>query len=88
MNKKGDSRIRVVFVVDGDRVDEAVSLKRPIKSVVHHVLAKTGNTGQPLNRWELKTKDGQPISMDLTFEGAGIRDGDTLFLSPRVGRGG
>ena len=88
MTQGKEPRVKVRFIIDGEEVDETVTLKQPIKSVVHHVLAKTKHTGQPLDRWELKTAEGRPISMDLTFEAAGVKDGDSLYLYPKAGRGG
>lgn len=92
MNKtekeKSEPQIEVTFVIQGEPITEKFNPNRKLKGAVQEVLAKTGNTGQPVSKWQLRTEDGRLLDMEKSFNEEHISSGSKLFLSLQAGRGG
>lgn len=83
-----DNKINVIVVVSG--VDQPL-VANPHQKVGHlaeKALKASGNEGQPLDNWEMKTAAGDPIPFDSKLEEAGIGEGSKVYLTPKAGSGG
>jgi len=90
-SKKDDhghnNQIVVKIVVNSTPTDVRVNIHTPLKVAVEKALEQTGNTGRPLEDWELTWRD-KVLDLKKTADDYGIPDGAELFLSLRAGKGG
>jgi hypothetical protein len=87
-NQHPDNKINVVVVVSG--VDQPVEVN-PHQTVGHlaeEALKASGNEGQPLENWEMKTAAGAIIPFESRIGDAGIGEGSKVYLTPKAGSGG
>lgn len=80
--------ITAVVVVSGQPTSVKVNLHQKVEHLVKEALKLSGNQGQPSSEWELRRSDGGLIDQDSTIESAAIKEGMTLYLSPKAGAGG
>jgi Protein of Unknown function (DUF2604) len=83
-----DNKINVIVVVSG--VDQPVEVN-PHQTVGHlaeEALKDSGNAGQPLENWEMKTAEGVIIPFESHIAEAGIGEGSKVYLTPKAGSGG
>jgi hypothetical protein len=83
-----EQSIELTVVVSGQPVRLKVNVGQTLEHLVHEALQKSGNKGQPPSEWELRTADGTLLNQSLTVGAVGLKDGATLFLSPKTGAGG
>ena len=83
-----DEHFEITIVVNGQPVEIKAGLDKEIEDAVKYALKKSGNSGQPPERWELRDDSGQPIDTSKTFGALGIKPGAKLFLSLKAGVGG
>jgi hypothetical protein len=76
----------IVIVVSGSPVSVEADVHAPIQSVVARALEVSGNTGQPIQNWELRDSAGQEV--DLHKKVSDFPNGTKLFLNQKVGVGG
>jgi hypothetical protein len=76
----------IVVVVSGKAFPVEADVNAPIQSVVARALELSGNTGQPIQNWELRDADGHEI--DLHKKVGDFPNGTKLFLNQKVGVGG
>lgn len=86
-NPGGHNLITVKVIVNGTPTDVKTNVNAPLKSVVEKALEQTGNTGRPIEDWELKW-NGQVLDPNKKVNDYNIPDGAELFLSLRAGQGG
>lgn len=86
--EKGKPLIEVTFVILGESITKKLNPNRKLKGAVQEVLAKTGNTGQPFSKWQIRTEDGRRLDMDNSFEEEDITSETKLFLSIKADIGG
>lgn len=79
--------IEVTVVVSGQPERLKVNNHQTLEHLVHEALQKTGNRGQSAAEWELRTEAGVLLDQHETVESV-LRDGVTVFLSPKAGAGG
>jgi hypothetical protein len=80
-------KIKVTFEYAGDTFPVEVPSQQHIEGAWHRALTKFGI--QPADASNLALfRDGQEVSRDQSFEQAGVVDGDTLRIRPRVQRNG
>jgi hypothetical protein len=84
---KLNHRIKVIFIVQGVEIPGEYNANQPLKGAVMEVLAKTGNSGQPITNWQLRM-DGRLLDLEKKFKEENILSGAKLFLSVQTGRGG
>lgn len=82
------SEIEVTIVVSGQPERLKANEHQRLETLVREALARSGNEGQPLSEWELRTEAGELLDQAQTVGQAGIVNGQTLFLSPKAGAGG
>lgn len=85
---KPDNHLDLVIVVSGAVQNVRINAHERLEHAVREALRESGNDGQPPSEWELRSEAGELLSLELTGEQARLRDGVTLFLSPRAGAGG
>jgi hypothetical protein len=78
----------LVIVVNGEPVHIEANLNEELVAVVAQALAKSQNTGQPPENWELKNASGNLIDQHQKVRALGLPPGTKLFLSPKAGVGG
>ena len=81
-------RIEIVIVVNGQPVVEKAGADEQVDEVVARALKESGNSGQPLNSWELRDESGKTIDFGRKFRELGIKEGAKLFLNLKAGQGG
>jgi hypothetical protein len=86
-NPGGPNLITVKVIVNGTPTDVKTNVNAPLKSVIEKALEQTGNTGRPIEDWELKW-NGQVLDPNKKVNDYDIPDGAELFLSLRAGQGG
>lgn len=83
-----DQHLDLVVVVSGVPRPVRINLHVRLEQAVRDVLRDSSNSGQPPEDFELRTENGQLLSLDIRAGDAGLHDGQTLFLNPRAGAGG
>ena len=81
-------RIEIVIVVNGQPVPEKAHVDEQVSEAVERALNDSGNSGQPLDSWELRDESGQIIEFGRKFRELGIKGGAKLFLNLKAGVGG
>lgn len=84
---KGNHKIQVTFIVQGEPVSGEYNENQPLKAAVAKVLEVTGNSGQPISNWQLRM-DGRLLDLEKKFKEENIVSGAKLILSVQTGRGG
>jgi hypothetical protein len=82
-----DQNIEVTVVVSGQPERLKVNVHQTLEHLVHEALQTTGNQGQSPAEWELRTEAGALLDQSQKVN-AVLRDGETVFLSPKAGAGG
>ena len=76
------------IVVNGQSVPVKIDLSAEIGEAVVQALYKSGNSGQPVENWELRDASGHPINTGQKIADSDIKDGAKLFLNLKAGVGG
>lgn len=81
-------QIEFTIIVNGQPVPVKVNGNKPMQVAVEVALQVSGNSGQPIDNWELRDVSGQIIDLDKKVEDF-VLDKDTkLFLNLKAGVGG
>ena len=88
MSGDNPNQVSVTVVVSGEDVAVTVNPHQKVAELVREALRESGNQGQPLENWVLKTADGSSIDFNQRIGDAGITEGMKLFLNPKAGEGG
>jgi hypothetical protein len=85
----GPSNISLTVVVNGQPIElKNANPHEPLRAVANQALAQSGNSGQPLDGWELRDSAGNVLDFSKPIKDYGLAAGVTLFLSLRAGVGG
>lgn len=87
MPSGSDSKITIIVVVSGEDVAVTVNTHQKVAQLVREALNESGNQGQPVENWILKS-DAGAIDFEQRIADAGITDGMKLYLNPKAGEGG
>jgi hypothetical protein len=82
------NQIDINVVVNGQPVTVRANLNAPLQTVVLKALHDSGNSGQPLDNWELRDAAGQVLDLTRKVEDYVITSGATLFVNLKAGVGG
>ena len=82
------NKMTVVFVVNGVDVPVEANIHEPLRAARDKALAESGNTGRPVDEWQVTDDQGQELAPDSKLEDLGLPDGARLFLTLKVGAGG
>ena len=83
-----DKLIEVTIIVNGQPIKIEVKPDTLIQTAVIAALKDSGNSGQPLENWELRDASGQVVDLDKRVEDVVPKEGTELFLSLKAGVGG
>jgi len=83
-----EHEIEITVIVNGQPIAEHVNVKTILRELVKRALDKSGNSGQPVENWELRDAAGQVLDLSKTVEHYGIINGAKLFLNLKAGVGG
>lgn len=83
-----EHEIDIAVIVNGQPVAERVHEKTLLRDVVKRALDKSGNSGQPIENWELRDSSGQLLDLSKTIGQVGTVNGAKLFLNLKAGVGG
>ncbi len=81
-------QIEFTTVVNGQSVPVKIDLSAEIGEALVQALNKSGNSGQPVENWELRDASGHPIDTGQKIADSDIKDGAKLFLNLKAGVGG
>ena len=82
------NKISISVIVNGQPVEVEANVNAPLTPVVEKALDKSGNSGQPLENWELRDAAGQVLELGRKVEDYGFTSGVKLFLNLKAGVGG
>ena len=82
------NQIDVTVVVNGSPQAEKANIHEPVHVLIKQALQDTGNSGQPIENWEMRDAAGQILDPTRKIEDYGIAQGATLFLNLKAGIGG
>ncbi len=81
--------IEITVIINGQPIAlDHVAVKEVLRAVVVRALEKSGNSGQPIDNWELRDANGQILDLQKTVADYGIISGVKLFLNLKAGVGG
>jgi len=84
-----DHAITLVFIINGENFPVELNAELLLIGAVESALRLSGNTGRRDPReWEVRDARGVLLEVDRSVVNLGLKDGDRLFLSLRVGAGG
>ena len=83
-----DKQIEFIIVINGEAVPVKIDPYAEVREAVVQALASSGNSGQPVDNWELRDASGQPIDTGRKIAESGIKEDAKLFLHLKAGVGG
>ena len=83
-----DKVIEFEIIVNGQPVSVKIDLYAEVREAVEQALEESGNSGQPIENWELRDASGHPIDTGLKIADSNIKPGAKLFLNLKAGVGG
>ena len=83
-----DKHIDFTFVVNGQSVPVVADTTWEFREAAAKALDESGNSGQPIENWEIRDGSGQIIDMGTKIFQSGRKEGATLFLNLKAGVGG
>jgi len=88
MAKNKDGDVDLIIIVNGQPVPIDANANEPLRTVAQQALDKTGNSGQPLQNWEMRDSGGNILDLDRKVGDFHFPDGTKLFLNLKAGVGG
>ena len=86
--EKGQQNLTtLLIIVNGTPTEVKINQNAPLKAAAEKALEQTGNTGRPIEDWQIKW-EGQVLDMDKKIKEFNFPDGVELFLSLNAGVGG
>ena len=83
-----DKYIELKFIVNGQAVPVQADLGWEFREAAVKALEESGNSGQPIENWELRDGAGQVLDMGTKIARSDIEEGATLYLNLKAGVGG
>ena len=83
-----EHEIDIRVVVNGQPTDVKANPEAPLETIVPRALQQTGNTGQPVENWELRDAKGELLDLKKKIEDYHFPKDVTLFLNLKAGIGG
>ena len=82
------NEIELTVVADGVDYEVDANVNAPLRTVMLKAIETANKTGQPPERWQLKTEDNSVLDLDKKVGEYSFAPGATLFLSLKAGAGG
>ena len=83
-----DRYIDLKFIVNGQAVPVKADLGWEFREAAVKALEESGNSGQPIQNWELRDGAGNVVDIGTKIARSDIKEGATLYLSLKAGVGG
>ena len=83
-----DGYIDLKFIVNGQAVPVKADLGWEFREAAIKALEESGNSGQPIQNWELRDGAGQVLDMGTKIGRSNIKEDATLYLNLKAGVGG
>jgi hypothetical protein len=80
--------MKVDVIVSGQKIQVSVDRRKKAEWLIRQALVKTGNVGQKVDDWELRTVNGRLLEASVAMLRSGVIGGDILFLNPHAGWAG
>jgi len=87
-SQTSDKKIAITVIVNGQPVPIEAHPDELLHRVAQEALKESGNSGQPLENWELRDSAGQVLDLKKKIKDYGIASGTKLFLNLKAGVGG
>lgn len=81
-------QVSLAVIVNGQPVEVKAAPDSTLRHVAEKALHESGNSGQPLDNWELRDAAGQILDWNRSVEHYHLADGAKLFLNLKAGVGG
>jgi len=85
---KKDGDIDLIIVVNGQPITVEAHAQEPLHTAAQQALNKSGNSGQPLQNWEMRDGAGTVLDLARKIGEFHFPDGTKLFLNLKAGVGG
>ena len=82
------NEIDLTVVVNGQPVQVKANIQAPLRTLIEHALQQSGNSGQPIDNWELRDASGQILDPARKIGDFNFGAGTQLFLNLMAGVGG
>ena len=83
-----DQKLSLIIVVNGQPVTVEGNVNAPLLPLIQHALNESGNSGQPVENWELRDAAGNVLDPARKLGEIGVVGGATMFLNLKAGVGG
>ena len=83
-----ETYIDLKFIVNGQAVPIKADLGWEYREAAEKALEGSGNSGQPIQNWELRDGAGNVVDMGTKIAQSDIKEGATLYLNLKAGVGG
>jgi len=82
------NEIDLIVVVNGQPTPLTENLQAPLRTAIEHALHASGNSGQPIDNWEMRDDGGQILDSARKIGEFAFPPGVRLFLNLKAGVGG
>lgn len=82
------NEVDLTIVVNGQAVSVKANSHAPLQTAALHALQQSGNSGQPIENWELRDASGQVLDAARKVGDFEFPAGTSLFLNLKAGVGG
>jgi len=82
------NKVDLIVVVNGRPVEVGANIHAPLRALIDQALDKSGNSGQPIENWELRDAGGTILVPERKLEEFSFPEGTKLFLNLKAGIGG
>jgi hypothetical protein len=87
-NESKPNEIKLKVVVNGQPMEVTGNDNAPLRTVINKALEVSGNSGQPVENWELRDAGGQVLDPARKVSDFQFAAEVTLFLNLKAGVGG
>lgn len=80
-----NQKLTLVVVVSGTPTNVEAHDKEELSKVAERAIQQVGSKEKDLSKWKLTDSNKNELGFNQTVEGAGLKNGDELFLDLRAG---
>ena len=84
----GPNEIDLIIVVNGKPEKVPANVHAPLRTAIERALELSGNSGQPVDNWEIRDSGGQLLDLTRKIGDFHFANDARLFLSLKAGVGG
>ena len=86
-NNGQQNLVMLTIIVNGTPTEVKANVNAPLKTAVNKALDQTGNTGRPIEDWQIKWNN-EVLDMSKKIKEFNFPKGVELFLGLKAGAGG